>query len=407
MSTNIELTVDRPANDGAGVARDSDGRTVFCKGALLGERVEVELTQEKKRFARGVVVDVLEPSPERISPACPTHHAGCGGCDLAHGSFEIQREIKAHVVRDALERVGRVPVDTINEAWVGFTEPTVDGWYRTTARLMVARERLGYRRAGSHDAVVADTCGVVHPLIEKVIAEGKFPGTAGPEVVLRASVADDEVFVIVDGDPAGVKLPDQARLIVRSDLEAGQEQAMTEDAAGRSWIVSAGSFFQAGPAIATSLVDAVRAAVGDVSGTTLVDAYCGVGLFAGTIGQHAASVIAIESSASSIADAEQNLSGPEFDDVDVELVHARVQDWEPEPADIVIADPARSGLGLEGVETLAATQAPTFVLVSCDTGSFGRDTALLINAGYNLQSVRLVDAFRDTSHVETIATFTR
>lgn len=406
MSTNIELTVDRPANDGAGVGRDEDGRTVFCKGGLPGERVRVELTQQKKRFAKGEVTEVIEASPERISPVCPTHHVGCGGCDLAHGTSDIQRQIKAHVVRDSLERIGRVPVDTIDRAWVGFIDPVQDGWYRTTARLLVSRERLGYRRAGSHEPVIADSCAVVHPLIEKVITEGKFPGTAGPEVVLRASVAEDEVIVIVDGDPTGVLLPDQARLIVRSDLERGQKQSMTEVAAGRPWTVSAGSFFQAGPAIATSLVQAVRAAAGDVRGTTLVDAYCGVGLFAGSIGRDADAVIAIESSDSSVADAEQNLSGPEFDEVEVDVVHARVEDWQSRPADIVIADPARSGLGVEGVAALTSAGPSRFVLVSCDTGSFGRDTALLANAGYALESVRLVDAFRDTSHVETIASFT-
>lgn len=407
MSTNIELTVERPANAGAGVGRDGDGRTIFCQGALPGERVQVELTQQKKRFARGVVTEVVDASSERISPTCPTRHAGCGGCDLAHGTIEIQREIKAHVVRDALERIGRVPTDVIDNAWVGFTEPPESGWYRTTARLAVSEGRLGYRRAGGHAVVLPDSCGVVHPKLERVIREGRFPQSAGPEVTLRASESTGEVFVVIDGDPAGVSLPDEARLLVRSDLERGQDVSMTEEAAGRSWVLSAGSFFQAGPAVASHLVDAVRQAVGDVTGTVLVDAYCGVGLFAGTIGQTAEAVIAIESSDSSISDAEKNLSEPHLEGVEVELIHARVEDWSPSRADVVIADPARAGLGSEGVDALVGADPSRFVLVSCDTGSFGRDSALLINHGYELESVRLVDAFRDTSHVETIALFRR
>lgn len=149
----------------------------------------------------------------------------------------------------------------------------------------------------------------------------------------------------------------------------------------------------------------MRDAAGDVSGTRLVDAYCGVGLFAGTVGAGADAVVAIESASSSIRDAQHNLEQQRRDGQDVEIVHSAVEAWDATPADVVIADPARSGLGQDGVRSLAQTNAGRIVLVSCDTGAFGRDAGLIRDAGYRLESVQLVDAFRDTSHVEVVASF--
>lgn len=405
--TEIEVRVIRPANGGAGVGQDAHGRTTFCEGALPGERVRVGLTQEKKRFARGIVTEVLEPADDRIYAQCPTHHVGCGGCDMAHGNDDIQRTVKAHVVRDALSRIGRVDPETIERSWLGFTEPAKPGWYRTTARLAVARDRIGYRAARSHDVVDVTACGVVHPLVEEVVLDGRFPKESGPEVMIRASHATGERMVIVDGSTNGVSVPADVTLVSQAQIDAGADISIVEDAGGRSFVISAGSFFQAGPTVATDLVAAVSAAAGDLTGRAVVDAYSGVGLFAGTVAAASNSLTAVELSSSSIRDARRNLEDQRLSGQRIDIVESAVEDWDATPAEVVIADPSRAGLGAEGVESLLRCRAERFILVSCDTGSFGRDAGLLRNAGYELDSVRLVDAFRDTSHVETIAAFTR
>ena len=412
MNNELDVRVDRPANGGAGVGRDKNGRTTFCEGALPGEVVRVSLTQEKKRFARGVVVDVLEPSPDRIEPNCRTRREGCGGCDMAHTGIDTQRDIKAHVVRDALTRIGRFSSEDLDGAWSGFLEDESgsevdDGWYRTTARLGIANERLGYRRAASHDVIHPSECGVVHPLLDELIADARFPDSAGPEVMLRVSHATGERIVVVDGSTSGVKAPGDVTLVSQTQLAAGADVSLVEDAAARSWVVSAGSFFQAGPRVATRLVEAVREAAGDCNERSVVDAYAGVGLFAGTIAASAAELVTIESSASSVRDAERNLADQRAAGQKLELICSEVEAWTPQSADVVIADPARAGLGADGVQVLTATAAERLVLVSCDTGSLGRDAGLIRDAGYTLDSVRLVDAFRDTSHVEVVTSFQR
>jgi len=155
--------------------------------------------------------------------------------------------------------------------------------------------------------------------------------------------------------------------------------------------------------------EALAAAVADAAGDalpeagTLVDAYAGVGLFGSVLGAtRRARVVAVESDPAAVADARVNLA-----DLDADVVAAEVGRWRPCPADLVVADPSRSGLGRPGVAAVVATGARRLVLVSCDPASLGRDTALLAGAGYRLVTVDLVDAFPHTFHVEAVARFDR
>lgn len=404
----IELTLDRPADSGAAVGRDDDGRVVFCDGGLAGETVRVELHTKKKSFARGDVVDVFDPAPGRVEPACPTHSAGCGGCDLAHATAATQLAIKKHVVNDALVRIGRLDPALVDEAFAAgeaATHTAIPGRYRTTARLKIDGYRAGYRRRSSHDTVIPESCLVVHPILEDLLTSVRFSAGAGDEAVLRVSDHTNDAFIMVNGDPAAVDAsgvePNGALSIISKDK--GAKHHLIERAGGRDWHVSASSFFQAGPQVASALIDAVRFAAGDVSGQDLVDAYAGIGLFAGSVGASARSVVAVEQSTSSTADARVNLGELE----DAVVICEAVDEWAASPAQIVIADPARSGLGREGVEALMGCDADRFVLVSCDTGSLGRDVQLLAGEGYRLKSVQVIDAFHDTSHTEVVAALHR
>ena len=349
-------------------------------------------------------MDILEPAAGRTTPVCTTRLAGCGGCDLAHADISTQHDLKTAVVRDALTRIGRLAPELVDAAiHLPIHTPTADPYqYRTTVRAAISNGRAGYRRAGSHDVVLADVCRVAHPALEDLLTTLEFGPDAGDEVTIRVSDATDEKMVLVDGDDDAVDAPADVIVVSRRELEAGHNVWITEHAAGRDWQISAGSFFQPGPAIATTLAGIVADRVGNLAGATLVDAYAGVGLFAGSVGASARKIVAVERVGSSTFDARENLS-----DLDAQVVESDVDRWEGAPADVVIADPSRSGLGARGAEVLDSCGAHTFVLVSCDTGSLGRDVGLLTKAGYSLESVDLVDAFADTSHIEVISTLRR
>lgn len=398
--TEVGLEPTAMVAGGAALARDGDGRVVFVEGALPGERVRARIVDARRDFARAVTVAVLDPSPDRVTPPCAAQAAGCGGCTWQHVSAEAQGRLKGAVVVDALRRIGRIPEPPVPQL------ASLDGRaLRTTARLAVSPAgRAGHRPRSGSGAVETDACAAAHPRLEELIVAGRYPGAR--QVVLRVSAATGERVALVDRHAAAVSVPDDV-LVVE---EGGDElAAVHEVVAGRRFRVSANSFFQPGPVAAAGVVDAVTAAAGDAltSGGLVVDAYAGVGLFGSVLGfRSGARVVAVESDPSAVADARANLA-----DLDARVVEAEVGRWrlrgtDPVP-DLVVADPARPGLGRPGVTALAATGAPCLALVSCDPASLGRDAALLAEAGYRLRSVALVDAFPDTFHVETVSRFDR
>lgn len=382
------------AAGGAALARDADGRVVFVEGALPGERVRARLTDTRKDFARAVALEILEPSPDRVAPPCPALAAGCGGCTWQHVSTAGQTRLKADVVVDALRRIAKLAEPPVPEP-VDTAGPPL----RTTARLAVSpRGRAGHRPRTGSGAVETDACLVAHPLLEELIVGGGYPGAG--EVLLRVSVATGERIVLVDRAAGEVQVPAGVRVFQEGDTRPAY---VHEEVEGRRFRISAGSFFQSGPVVAAALTAAVSSSIGDAlpDGGVLVDAYAGVGLFASVIGsRHRARVVAVENHPSGVADARVNLA-----DLDAEVVVVEMARWRPQAADVVVADPARSGLGRPGVGALAATGAPRLVLVSCDPASLARDSVLLGEAGYSLASVRLVDAFPHTFHVETVSRF--
>jgi len=364
---------------------------VFVEGALPGELITAEITRVDKRWSRGHVVTVQEPSPDRIPVSCTHRVEGCGGCDLLHVAPSAALQMKQSMVVD--QRV-RAEVDAPAPA----LRELHDDHGRTTVRAVVVSGRAGYRLRGSHDVVVPDGCEAVDPRAEELLVDGNF-GEAD-EVTIRVGNRTGERMVVVEGSDFGVELPDDVLVVSAADLSSGRRGWIHEEAGGRRWRVSARSFFQNRPAGVDALVSEVGAMVDDLGADgPMVDAYAGVGVFAGTVGSDR-QVNAIERGRDSIADARVNLEG-----ADVKIVRADVGRWRSSSASIVVADPAREGLGKAGVKALVRAEPGLLVLVSCDPGSFARDAKLLGNAGMRLDRYTLVDMFPGTSHVETVAAF--
>lgn len=375
------------ATGGEAIARLPDGRVVFVSGACADESVRIEITERKKRFARGTVLEVLDASPDRQELACTHAARECGGCDWMHLSLPAQRAAKLQLVREQLERLGGVTGPDLRSA-------EMERGRRTTVRCSVREGRAGYRGRGSHDVFAADQCGATHPLVEELIVDGRF-GQAS-EVTLRVSAATGERLVITNGEVTSVSVPVGVR-VVSADDPGGV--AFTERVAGREWHVSALSFFQTSDTGAEALVAAVA---GGVKGSTgdVVDLYAGVGLLGGGACADRL-VVAVESSASSAADARKNLGES------VTVAHERVERWKPTAAEVVLADPARRGLNQGGVRAIQDTGASLLVLVSCDPASLGRDTALLREQGWAYDRGEVVDMFPDTSQIEVVSVFSR
>lgn len=395
----VELTA--LAVGGEALGREPDGRVVFVAGGAPGDVVDVDLFEEKRRFARGHIVRLLEPSPERVAPPCPHVADGCGGCDWQHVRVDAQRAHRRRLAADALARqAGIVDPEVVDG-------PVVPIGARTTVRGTADEQgHFAFRKRRSNDPVPIEQCLIVNPLVEEIMTEGRFP--AGADVTIRVGARTGERLVIVDSadrstESDDVTVPDDVVVASEAMLRAGRRFWIHEEAAGRTWRISARSFFQSSPEGAEALVDVVGEQVQQFApdARVLADLYAGVGLFAGTVGA-GRRVIAVERSRSSVADAKVNLA-----DGDVRILELAVGSWRPDPADVVVADPARRGLERAGADAIAATGAPVCVLVTCDVGALGRDARLLGEAGFTHAGSTVVDLFPHTSAAEVISTFVR
>lgn len=391
------------------MGRDDDGRVVFVRGALPGELVEVGIESEKRDFARGRVFEVIDASPDRVVPSCAHRLAGCGGCGWMHISIDAQRRAKVEIVRESLRRIGRFDADEVERIVMigGAVDPS---GARTSLRVVGDPERRpAFHRESSDDTVGLETCEVAHPNFDRILSTLDIE--PGLEVELRTSASTGAITARWTGprgsSRSGSRRGSQAGLVggLPVDVHVGDRAWLVETVDGHDLRVSAASFFQSGPQAAELLVDAVRRRAPELAQDShVLDAYGGVGLFAVTAASSARLVTLVESARSSCFDAEHNLAGR-----NARVVRGEVGQWQPDadaPVDVVIADPARPGLGRPGVTSLAAASPAPIVLVSCDPVSLARDAALLRESGYRPDVVEVIDLFPHTPHVETVTRFT-
>lgn len=396
----MELTVGSLVAGGDAIARLPSGKVVFVEGALPGETVEVELTDTRKDFARAGVVKVVAPSVDRIEPACAHVAEGCGGCQWQHFAPAAQYDAKVAIAVESLRRIGRVDVSDAMLARAAEGGRVPVGAYRTTVRIAFDQQgRAGFRRKSSNQVVAIRNCLVAHPLLQRALTSITARPGSDAEVTLRCSTATGVVGAMVHGDEGDIRGLDAVDVV-------GDEARLVESVHGIDLVVSMGSFFQSGPLAAGLLVESVRTIAGPeaLSGAfgQVVDAYGGCGLFAATIVPSHVPVTLVESNALAIADARQNLASRR-----ATIVESPFEEWDATPAGLVIADPARTGLGSLGVATVAATRAPVVVLVSCDAAAGARDARLLAEAGYELDDLIVLDLFPHTNHLEMVARFRR
>lgn len=409
------VRAERLVAGGDALARLADGRVVFVPGLVPGESAVVRVVDQRRDFARAVVERIVERSPDRVEAGCEARARGCGGCDWQHLSADSQRHWKTEIVRDALRRTARLPDAEVR--WGGAVEP----WgYRTTLRVAAGDDGvLGFRAAASDRVVPVSHCPVAVDRLDALLpsirlrpgattrrtprARGQRPRRdERDELTLRVSTSTGEVTI---GAPSAVvDRLDAAPL----GVAVGDDTRITQRVGEVDLSVSASAFFQSGPGAAELLVSTVSGLLGagsrppDRAGV-LLDAYGGVGLFAATLGWPRS--IVVESSASACADARRNLEPASS------VVCATVESWDPStvdgPISVVVADPARAGLGAGGIAVVDRTDAPVVVLVSCDPVAMARDAAGLVAVGFAHRGAVVLDLFPQTHHVEVVTLFER
>ena len=436
----MRLEIERMAYGADAIARDEGGKTVFVAGGVPGDVVEAEVTSEASSFARARVSKVLEPSPERVEPACP--YAGvCGGCPWASLSLEAQAKAKRAGVVDALCRIGHFDAERA-EGLVGTLLSPSDQWgYRNKIELAFERgpKRVTIGMHGAHGAGVVrvGSCMLLEKRFQKMpkAVSGALSYLANSHAIeldrlgIRASRRTGEVEVAlwtrpgpfpraqaakILGDAAKTtsvvrvmeKGPTKARRIVGVERLSGKGN-WGERICGERMAVSAPSFFQVNTAGAERLVGLVLEGLEPGEDDEAMDLYCGAGTFTLPLARRAAFVSAVESYGPAVRDLRRNLERTNLENVDAQGGDAG-REFPDTDADVIVVDPPRAGLAADVVAKLSDQPARAIAYVSCDPATLARDLARFEEAGtFEVASVTPVDLFPQTFHVENVCILRR
>ncbi len=404
----VVLDVTHIAHGGEAFGR-VEGKVIFVPYAIPGERVRVEIVQEKKTWARARLLEVLAPSPDRVPPPCPYFGMdGCGGCQWQHIDYDRQLTLKREVVVDQLRRLGHIAEPPVREVLpVG-----APFHYRNHMQFTVGSDgRLGLIKSESHTVIPVDTCLLLHPSLVEIYESLELEWDALRRVILRAGVNTGERMIILETDrqeepEIAIDMPVSVVLHrpKKPPFPLAGLPFIRERVGDRIFRISSESFFQVNTPGAEVLVRLVREFLAPKGHETLLDLYCGVGLFGLSLAEEVGLVVGIDASESAMEDAAYNAESQGVENV--ALHEGPVEDvldalWEP--AELVVLDPPRSGAGRQVFENLRRLRARRIVYVSCDPATLARDASYLRDLGYRLTVVQPVDMFPQTYHIESVS----
>jgi 23S rRNA (uracil1939-C5)-methyltransferase len=425
----LEVEIDSLAFGGRGLAR-SDGLVVFVAGALPGDRVRVEITKAKKRFAEARLVELLQPSPERIADRCVHEGESCPGAPWQGLAYERQLTHKSEQVDEALRRIGGLDGFELEQI-----EPALEQWrYRNKLEYSFGERdgepTLGFHARGRWDLIVdVDDCQLASErgnaarnavrewarlesvpaydssaregtLRNLVVREGWRTGQIQTRLVTSAAAFPKppvDLHTAIEGDSGGTDGPTGV---------LGEER-LREELSGLRLEMSHGAFFQTNTEMAERLY-AIAAEYAGLSGSERVfDLYCGIGTIGLTMAAKAGEVWGVEIVPEAIADAERNAEQNKIENAHFFAGSARTsvrplieQAGKP---DVVVIDPPRAGLSQKIVRRLIECEAKKIVYVSCNPTTLAPNAAQLVEAGYTLRRVKPVDMFPQTPHIECVA----
>ncbi len=387
IGDELDVRIEKIVPRGLGLAF-AEKLTLFVPLAAAGDRVRVRIEEIRKRTAFAEIVNVIEPSMRRIDPPCQ-YFGVCGGCDFQQMDYGAQLAAKVGIVRDCLHRIGKMDVDEIPII------PSPEQFnYRSRARWHIDREtqKIGYFRHDSHEVIAVDTCRILTPDLQTAMS------------ALRSDF--DWVGLWDDRGELEVVSDDNGAVSMFSREMAQATDEITVKAAGEEFTFSAQSFFQANRSIVGDLVET---AIGGASGATALDLYCGVGLFALPLARSFTNVIGVEDNAVAVGFAKKNAARAGLQNLEFRRSGVRrfLNESNVAATDFILIDPPRAGAEKETIEKIASLKPKHISYVSCEPSILARDLAILVEAGYTIESLTALDLFPQTHHVETVVRLDR
>lgn len=442
----VELTVDSYTSDGEGVGR-VDGAVVFVPRAIEGEPLRVRIVNVGKTAAHGEIVEILQPSPHRITPDCPLF-GSCGGCDFRHMDYAAELALKSRRVLDALTRIGGFSLKT-----VPITGAAVQDGYRNKVQYPVGAGKrgavCGFYKARSHEIVSVPTCKLQPECADRIRSallrwmrdrhvsayDEKTHSGVIRHLYLRVGKQSGEVLCCVVANCKN--LPNKQPLVEyltaaapeitaivasynekRGNVVLGSRfetlygaDAISDTLCGLRFSLSPQAFYQVNHDQAEILYEKAVALAAPDGTQTVLDLYCGAGTISLCLAERAKQVYGVEIVESAVADAKKNaaqngVKNAEFFCADASAA-AKKFAQNGTKLNVIVVDPPRKGLSPDVVEAMRAMAPQRIVYVSCDPATLARDLKLLCEGGYALKSVEAVDMFPRCAHVETVTLIVR
>ncbi|MFJ4778880.1 class I SAM-dependent RNA methyltransferase [Streptomyces sp. NPDC088762] len=424
VGEEYEVEVGPVAHGGHCIARTADGRVLFVRHTLPGEKVVARVTEGEtdSRFLRADAITVLTASKDRVEAPCPYAGPGkCGGCDWQHAKPGAQRRLKGEVVAEQLKRLaGLTPEEA---GWDGTVMPAegdklpagqVPQWRTRVQYAIDETGRAGLRKHRSHDIEPIDHCMIAAQGVSELgIEKQDWPQMATVEAIAATGSQDRQV--VLTPRPGGrlplVELDKPVSVLRVEEKDGGVHRVhgrpfVRERADGRTYRVGMGGFWQVHPQAADTLIKAVMQGLMPRKGEMALDLYCGVGIFAGALAERlgeTGAVLGIETTKRAVEDARHNLA--DFPRVRIE--QGKVEQILPKTGitecDLVVLDPPRAGAGKQTVRHIAGLSARRIAYVACDPAALARDLGYFREAGYKPRTLRVFDLFPMTHHVECVA----
>jgi 23S rRNA (uracil1939-C5)-methyltransferase len=444
----LELRIDGVAQGGAGVAR-ADGFVVFVEGAFPGDVVRAEIVKSKRHYADARVVELLEPSPDRVPTRCDHEGGDCPGSPWQALRYELQAERKHQLLEDALRRLGRLegfglePFVSADEIWRYRNKMEYSFGEHESGEVVV-----GFHRRGRFD-LIDDACDCVlasersnavrnfvrdwtraegldafdrragHGFLRNlVIREGRRTG----ELQVRVVTGDGEFRADALAEALREHFPEASLLWTRTaalaeDTQAGDTTVIAgakrlhEELAGLRFRISSEAFFQTNTEMAERLYGIAAEYAGLRGSERVFDIYCGIGTLTLSLALRAGEVFGVDVVETAIADAIANARLNEIENAHFFAGDARhairpLQEHAPHP-DVVVVDPPRAGLSKKVVRRLLELHARRIVYVSCNATTLAPNARQIVDEGYRLVKVRGVDMFPHTPHLECVALLER
>ena len=408
MNAEFEVNIESLVYGGSGLGRLADSRAVFIPFTLPGEKVLVRIKEEKKGYVIAEALNILKPSPQRITPRCP-HFGICGGCHYQHLPYELQVSYKKEIFIEQLQRIGNIDLPLISQV-----VESGDAWnYRNMLQFHLSPNgKLGFERSNSHDTFEIKECHLPCHTLNETWPKLDFDFIPGIDRVELRQGDDEEILLAMysqDITPpefetempiSAVHISPQGQIIL-----AGNDHLYIS-VHGKTMRVNAASFFQVNPSVTERMVSILLEKIHLTKEMVVLDVYCGVGLFSVFMAPLVNRCLGVEVSPNACQDYAFNLDAMD----NVELYEGTAEEVLPlleMKLYLILLDPPRSGVERRTLTALMELAPQQLVYISCNPATLARDARHLIESGYKLNDSILLDMFPQTFHIESLNFFSR